>query len=295
MFEMYTDAARNSVHSAKCEAQLAGAEAIGPDHLLLAVLQDEQLVNDLDLKGSADRIRLVLSANSIKSEADSPRVDLPLSKEAHFALESAAEEASRLSCKYIDNEHILLGILRTEEGHRAFVGSEGNARFDFIKFQLEELKANREENFMRSPESAHSRQTDLDPRVRVTLDQVRDMQQRGDRRALTELMDNLISVDGQDHVLMTRFFGHLATVTALEIGDYERANRYCEMRLSVVPKEPMALLDFAECLKQAGRLEEAKAKAAECYEESLARGNSYGKTMIELVKMRFPNADFQSR
>ena len=114
MFEKYTEGARRVIFFAHYEAARLGAEAIGPEHLLLGLMrEDEALVPRVILdRAAVDSIRRrVDELGSSSPEGTDPRKDLPLSDDAKRALAHAHEESNRLSQRHIGTEHLLVGLL----------------------------------------------------------------------------------------------------------------------------------------------------------------------------------------
>jgi hypothetical protein len=66
----------------------------------------------------------------------STSVDLPLSQECKRVLEYGAEEAGRLQHKYIDTEHLLLGLLREERSFAAQLLREQGLTLDSVREQV---------------------------------------------------------------------------------------------------------------------------------------------------------------
>ena len=117
MFERYTERARRVIFFARYEASRYGSQYIEPEHLLLGLLRERSpLAQQLfDSRDSMEALR-----KEIESQIDirpplRESVEVPLSEVSKRILKSAAEEADRLSHKYIGNEHIFFAILREEE------------------------------------------------------------------------------------------------------------------------------------------------------------------------------------
>lgn len=116
MFERYTESARRVVFFARYEASQFGSSYIETEHLLLGLLRQEKALIGPLLHSSAESMRAEIESRSQKRAKISTAVDLPLSSESKRVLAYAAEEAERLGHKYIGVEHLLLGMLREEEG-----------------------------------------------------------------------------------------------------------------------------------------------------------------------------------
>jgi Clp amino terminal domain, pathogenicity island component len=117
MFERYTEKARRTIFFGRYEASQFGSPYIESEHLLLGVLRENKsLVNTfLHSYGALETLRKEVEAQTVIREKVSTSVDLPLSNECKRILAYAAEEAEKLSHKFIGTEHLFLGILREQD------------------------------------------------------------------------------------------------------------------------------------------------------------------------------------
>ena len=116
MFERYTEMARRVIVSSKHKAALLGNHEIETEHLLLGLLSKDQGLAHrfLGSPWAADSVwRKIEQTGRVGKPITGP-CDLPLSSTGKRALSYAAEEADRVSSKYISTEHLLLGLLREE-------------------------------------------------------------------------------------------------------------------------------------------------------------------------------------
>ena len=149
MFERFTKSARNVVATSQAQAQATGSSEVRPEHLLMALLEDEaclavRVVEELgvprqSLRQTLDRHRLrhidgldeddaeALQAIGIDLDEVVRSIDRNLgglagpapgrgragfSRSSKKALAVALREAISLGHNYIGTEHILLGLLR---------------------------------------------------------------------------------------------------------------------------------------------------------------------------------------
>ncbi len=113
MFERYTEEARRSIFFARYEASTYGSPYIGTEHLLLGMLRESKN-GKLGEHGEWFRIEI---EKSIKIRTRIPTsVEIPLAEDCKRALNFAQEEADRLESRYVGPQHILLGLIRTEDG-----------------------------------------------------------------------------------------------------------------------------------------------------------------------------------
>jgi Clp amino terminal domain, pathogenicity island component len=131
MFERYTEKARRVIFFARYEASQFGSPYIATEHLLLGLLREDKVIALKLLKeNSVDLIYKKIDSLSTRREKTSTAVDLPLSKESKRVLAYAAEEAERLGHRHIGTEHLLLGLLRKENGLGAQLLNEVGVTLD---------------------------------------------------------------------------------------------------------------------------------------------------------------------
>src|SRR5262245_38641026 len=124
MYERFTDRARKVMQLANQEAQRFNHEYIGTEHVLLGLIKEGSGVAanvlkklDIDLR----KIRLEVE-KLLQSGPDMLTMGkLPQTPRAKKVIEYAMEEARNLNHNYVGTEHILLGLLREQEGVAAQV------------------------------------------------------------------------------------------------------------------------------------------------------------------------------
>jgi ATP-dependent Clp protease ATP-binding subunit ClpC len=118
MFERFTDRARHVVVLAQEEARDMRHDYIGTEHLLLGLLREEEgpaAQALVECGVSLDSARDAVVESVGRGEKDGGG-QVPFTPKAKRALERSLREALRLEDGYIGTEHILLGVLREEEG-----------------------------------------------------------------------------------------------------------------------------------------------------------------------------------
>jgi ATP-dependent Clp protease ATP-binding subunit ClpC len=119
MFEKFTERGRKVVIYAKEEAERRQNDYLGTEHLLLALLRDEEALPVMILKKmglSLDELRMEIERNLPVGSTILTFGDVPFTPRAKKVLELAVEEARLLGHNYIGSEHILLGLIREDEG-----------------------------------------------------------------------------------------------------------------------------------------------------------------------------------
>src|SRR5262245_25490086 len=126
MYERFTDRARKVMQLANQEAQRFNHEYIGTEHILLGLAKEGEGVAANVLKNlDVDLRKIRLEVETIVQGVPGGTVwtlgRLPQTPRAKKAIEFAIEEARRLDHNYIGTEHLLLGLLREQEGVAAQV------------------------------------------------------------------------------------------------------------------------------------------------------------------------------
>jgi ATP-dependent Clp protease ATP-binding subunit ClpC len=119
MFEKFTERGRKIIIYAKEEAERRNNDYLGTEHLLLAILRGEDSVPITILKKmglSIDEIRFEVERNLPVGSNLLTFGDIPFTPRAKKVLELSIEEARLLGHNYIGSEHLLLGLIREDEG-----------------------------------------------------------------------------------------------------------------------------------------------------------------------------------
>jgi ATP-dependent Clp protease ATP-binding subunit ClpC len=148
MFERFTDRARKAMQLANQEAKRFNHEYVGTEHVLLGLVKEgggvaARVVKsfDIDLRD----IRLEVE-KLIRSGPDPPtKGKLPQTPRAKKVIEYAMEEARGLSHNYVGTEHILLGLLREEEGVAAQVLANLGLKLESVRKEILALLGRGEE------------------------------------------------------------------------------------------------------------------------------------------------------
>jgi ATP-dependent Clp protease ATP-binding subunit ClpC len=145
LFEKFTERGRRVVVLAQEEARLLNHTSIGTEHLLLGIVHEGQGVAARTLEALG--IRLAAVRRAIEREVPrgaSPAVGtLSFTPRAKKALENALRESLQLGHNYIGTEHILLGLMRTDDGRAARVLTDLGATFEGVRTQALAVLADR--------------------------------------------------------------------------------------------------------------------------------------------------------
>lgn len=135
MFERYTQPARRAIFFARYEARQFGSPTIDTHHLLLGLFREDLNLAARWLKppDSIERLRRQIESRAPVKEKVSPSIDLPLTNTCKRILAYANEESEFLAHRYIEPEHLLLGILREERCLAQEVLVERGLRLEAIR------------------------------------------------------------------------------------------------------------------------------------------------------------------
>ncbi len=124
MNEMFTEGARKAIEYARDEAARLRHDYIGTEHLLLGLIRlGEGRAIEIIMNLGLDTADLKASIEEVVQPSGGTMTmgQLPLTARAKKTLEVSGQEARALKSKDIDTEHILLALLKDEEGVAAQV------------------------------------------------------------------------------------------------------------------------------------------------------------------------------
>ena len=138
MFERFTERARQVVVLAQEEARSLKHNYIGTEHLLLGLLREEegiaaQVLTTLDV--NLDEVRMQV-AQIVGMGDEVAAGQIPFTPRAKKVLELALREALSLGHNYIGTEHILLGLIKENEGVAARILLEFDADSEKIRNEI---------------------------------------------------------------------------------------------------------------------------------------------------------------
>jgi|SRR5579863_7105406 len=136
MYERFTDRARKVMQLVNQEAKRHRHIYIGTEHILLGLVQEGSGVAANVLKNlNIDLVRIRFEVEKILQHGpDLVTISkLPQTPRAKKVIELAMEEARRLHHNYIGTEHLLLGLIREEEGVAAQVLTNMGLKLDDVR------------------------------------------------------------------------------------------------------------------------------------------------------------------
>ncbi len=119
MFERFTERGRKIIIYAREEAEKRQNDYLGTEHILLALLRDDDGLPVVILRKmgiSIDELYMEVERNLPSGTNIMTFGDIPFTPRAKKVLELAVEEARLLGHNYIGSEHLMLGLIREEEG-----------------------------------------------------------------------------------------------------------------------------------------------------------------------------------
>lgn len=125
-FDRYTGRAKQTLERAEAHARRLGSTAVGADHLLLGILdnQDTLAVRAIAAQGVDPAALRTALDQSLPTGPGSPAT-VPIGAETRRTLQAALTETAELRHNYIGTEHMLLGLLRDKSS--AFLREHGIA------------------------------------------------------------------------------------------------------------------------------------------------------------------------
>lgn len=141
-FDKFTDKARKVLVLAQEEARMLHQPYVGTEHVLLALMKEQdglaaQALDKLDVEYD-DAVQCVRQIVSIDETADVSG-HLSFTPRVKRVLENSLREAMQMGKSYISTEHLLLGIVRENEGTAIDVLARLGVTGDAIRSALNDL------------------------------------------------------------------------------------------------------------------------------------------------------------
>jgi ATP-dependent Clp protease ATP-binding subunit ClpA len=295
MFERYTERAKKTIFFSKYEAGRLGLSEISPEHLLIALARDTELRNRFLKNFSLEKIRAAMGSPCIGQTEKTAPFDLPLSDGTREVLTLAAEEGAKLGSEHIDNEHVLLGLLRGQGGSatqflQQMQLSADGVRTELASFPLTRLGDTEARLYQRQdkeeePPQSHQQGSS----ERRLLFQIGEFLNKGEERNALKLVNDLLRTEGVDRNRLLQMFCPLGMAIARQIADFPLLQHYCEELLTIKPSDIRTLNILADCLNRQGQTEAAMQFAKRCYDLSIGREDVQATRIITMLTKRFPN------
>jgi ATP-dependent Clp protease ATP-binding subunit ClpC len=154
VFERFTERARQVVVLAQDESRAFKHNYIGTDHILLGLLREEEglaarVLESLDITVEEVRAQVV----RVVGEGDEVTTgQIPFTPRAKKVLELSLKEGLSLGHNYIGTEHILLGIVRENEGVAARILLDFDADAEKVRNEMIRMLSGRGRHHGEEPE-----------------------------------------------------------------------------------------------------------------------------------------------
>ena len=186
MFERFTDRARRVVVLAQDEARTLSHDYIGTEHILLGLIREDGGVAARALESlgiTEEAARRQVQEITGRGQQDPPGGHIPFTPRAKKILQLSMREAIALGHAYIGTEHILLGLVREDDG--AAVRVLNGLGVDAVRVRQQVIRL------------VSARRVQADPGTGRAAG-------RGKRKLLAELRGHLDSLDWRLSVLEQR-------------------------------------------------------------------------------------------
>src|ERR1700745_1823361 len=139
MYERFTDRARKVMQLANQEAQRFNHEYVRTEHVFLGLIKEGSGVAanvlrnlDVDLRKIRNEVEKIVQAGPEMVTMGK----LPQTPRAKKVIEYAIEEGCTLNHNYVGTEHLLLGLLREQEGVAAQVLMNLNLKLEEVREEV---------------------------------------------------------------------------------------------------------------------------------------------------------------
>ena len=142
MFDRFTDRAKKVMNLARQEAQRFNHEYLGTEHILLGLVQEGSGVAANVLRNmqiDLSKIRTEVEKLVKTGPAMVTMGQLPFTPRAKKVLELSMEEAGNLGHNYIGTEHLLLGLIKENEGIAAKVLTNLGVKLEDVREEVLEF------------------------------------------------------------------------------------------------------------------------------------------------------------
>lgn len=117
MYEQFTQRVRRIFNNARREAIRLRYDHVGPEHILLALIEEKesaaaQVLSNLGV--NLEEVRENLLASLEEGNVTIPFNEIPFDEDARAVINYAIEESRAMNHNYVGTEHVLIGLLRAD-------------------------------------------------------------------------------------------------------------------------------------------------------------------------------------
>jgi len=142
MFELFTDRARRVILFAREASERLMQTSIDTEHILLGLLRERSgLAAEIFTRRGIDISMLMSDVKSVSEKGHNLMIkgSLPFSQNGKSVLDFSVEEAKTLNNKYVNTEHILLGLLREKKGKASMLLSKLGLDLVTLREEIQKL------------------------------------------------------------------------------------------------------------------------------------------------------------
>lgn len=207
--ERFTQRARRVLSLAHQEAERLHHNYIGTEHLLLGLIREEggvagRVLRELGLE--PNRVQEIVERLAAPGQDRSTKLDL--SPGTQQVLEFAVEEARRMGHHYIGTEHLLLGLVRYNEGVAMDVLRKLGVTSEQIRRQtrriLQESSASKRTGGGSTPETKPARQEQAKPKTPMVDQLATDLTSLAEENKLDPVIGRQMEIERVIQILARR-------------------------------------------------------------------------------------------
>jgi ATP-dependent Clp protease ATP-binding subunit ClpC len=145
MFELFTDRARRVILFAREASERLMQTSIDTEHILLGLLRERSgLAAEIFSRRGIDVTMLMNDVRSVSEKGHNLMIkgSLPFSQNGKSVLDFSVEEAKLLENKYVNTEHIMLGLLKEKKGKASMLLSKLGFDLTTLREEITTLSKN---------------------------------------------------------------------------------------------------------------------------------------------------------
>ncbi|MCD6359195.1 MAG: AAA family ATPase, partial [Dehalococcoidia bacterium] len=138
-FDKFSQRARRVLTLAQEEAKRSKHNYIGPEHILLGLVRDTEGLGTkilVSLNVEPEKVRASVEAKFEQEKQSTSSTEIGLTPQAKRVIEYAVDEARQLNHNYIGTEHLLLGLLKEDEGIAVKVLGEFGVNIEKVRGEI---------------------------------------------------------------------------------------------------------------------------------------------------------------
>jgi len=158
MFDLFTDRTRRAILYSRDEAEKLANPTIDTEHILLGILREKSghLLTIFEIFNiDVNAIILDIKQNSYRSDSFYLKGSIPFSANAKRAMEYALEEAKLSGEKYVQPEHIFLGLIKEKRGKASQILNKYGLDLFSVREELQKLKTQTSRTKTNTPNIDH--------------------------------------------------------------------------------------------------------------------------------------------